>query len=242
MSLPVKLANAVGLPVLIAGTAGVALLLRRRPRAGGGLAAAGLGASLASAGVLTAAGMPVVERYLLVPLMLLVVLAAGAATEVWDLLRRPLPARSTTAGARNQGPGRGPAIAAMAGLGVLVVLLCSVPGRLGTVAAQRARLAAQATLRADLRALAIGGGLPSQCARVAASNHKLIPLLALWTGRAPASFGAAGPAEAYVEPATAAAQRTLLVASSDPPEAAPAPPAGAVEVARNDAWRIESQC
>ena len=78
------------------------------------------------------------------------------------------------------------------------------------MAARRGDLAAQATLRADLRALADRGALPPRCARVAASNHKLIPLLALWTGRAPASFSGAGAAEAYVEPATAAAQRTLL--------------------------------
>jgi hypothetical protein len=56
------------------------------------------------------------------------------------------------------------------------------------------------------------------------------------------SFATASPAEAYVEPATAAAQRTLLFASSDPPEAAPPPPTGAIEVARNDAWRIEARC
>jgi hypothetical protein len=117
-----------------------------------------------------------------------------------------------------------------------------VPGRLGAVAAQRDRLDAQATLRADLRALAVGGGLPSGCARVAASSHKLIPLLALWTARAPASFAAEGPAEAYVEPATATARRALLVASSDPPETTPSPPAGAVEVARNNAWRVEARC
>ena len=135
------------------------------------------------------------------------------------------------------------AIAVAAGLGVLVLLACSVPGRLGAVAAERDRLDAQATLRADLRALADRGALPAHCSRVAASNHKLVPLLALWTGRAPASFsGGPTEAEAYVEPATAAAQRTLLLASRDPPEAAPAPPAGAVEVARSGAWRIEARC
>ncbi|HEV7462018.1 MAG TPA: hypothetical protein VGN78_15915 [Solirubrobacteraceae bacterium] len=232
MSLPDKLANAVGVPVLIAGTAGLALLLRRRPRTGGGLAAAALGAALATAAVLTAAGMPVVERYLLLPLVLLIVLAAGAATEVWAL-------RGTTTAQR---PGSRPAIAGFAGLAVAVLLASSVPGRLGAVAAQRDRLDAQATLRADLRALAVGGGLPSGCARVAASSHKLIPLLALWTARPPASFAAEGPAEAYVEPATATARRALLVASSDPPETTPSPPAGAVEVARNNAWRVEARC
>jgi hypothetical protein len=243
ISLPDKLANATGVPVLIAGTAGVAILLRRRPRAGGGLAAAALGTSLASAAVLTAAGMPVVERYLLLPLGLLVVLAAGAAMELWGLLQGPLPGGSTGAAAPNQRPRGTSAIVALAGLGVLVLLACSVPGRLGAVVAERDRLDAQATLRADLRALADRGALPAHCSRVAASNHKLVPLLALWTGRAPASFsGGPTEAEAYVEPATAAAQRTLLLASRDPPEAAPAPPAGAVEVARSGAWRIEARC
>jgi hypothetical protein len=124
---------------------------------------------------------------------------------------------------------------------VLALLTTSIPGRLGAVVTRRNDLAAQATLRADLRALADRGAVPRRCARVVAPNHKLIPLLVLWTGRAPASF-AAGPATAYVEPATAAARRALLVASSDPPEASPAAPAGAVEVARNDTWRVDARC
>ncbi|HEV7363459.1 MAG TPA: hypothetical protein VGN71_03640 [Solirubrobacteraceae bacterium] len=246
-ALPDKLAHAAGLPVLIAGTAGLALLLRRRPRAGGGLAAAALGASLATAAGLTAAGMPVVERYLLLPLVLLIVLAAGAAVEAYMSLRlRVAPAsKSDSPGYLQPGraatPRRPVAIGVVLGAAVLVVLASSVPARLSEVAARRGDLAAQATLRADLRALADRGALHRRCA-VVASNHKLIPLLALWTGRAPASFGAGGPVEAYVEPATAAAQRTLLLASSDPPEAAPGPPAGAVEVARNGAWRVEARC
>jgi hypothetical protein len=132
-------------------------------------------------------------------------------------------------------------VSALAAASVLALLAASLPARLGAVGAQREDLAAQATLRADLRALADSGALPARCARVAASNHKLIPLLALWTGRPPASFGA-GPAEAYVEPATPAARRTLLFASSDPPEAAPAPPRGATEIARDRSWRVSGAC
>jgi hypothetical protein len=227
-ALPDKLAHAAGLPVLVAGTAGLAVLLRGRPHTGGGLAAAALGAALVTAGTLTAAGMPVVERYLLLPLVLLIVLAAGAAVEAWRSL--------------GLAPRRPVAIRVVPGAAVLVLLASSVPARLSEVAARRGDLAAQATLRADLHALADRGAVPAGCARVAASNHKLIPLLALWTGRAPASFGAGGPADAYVEPATAGAQRTLVLASSDPPEAPQAPPAGAVEVARNEAWRVEARC
>jgi hypothetical protein len=228
-ALPDKLAHAAGLPILIAGTAGLALLLRHRPRSGGGLAAAALGAALVTAATLTATGMPVVERYLLLPLVLLIVLAAGTAGEACMSLRaRVAPARPVRA-------------RVVPGVAVLVLLAFSLPARLGEVAARRADLAAQATLRADLRALADRGGVPRRCSSVATSNHKLIPLLALWTGRAPVSFSG-GEAEAYVEPATAAAQRTLLLASSDPPEAARAPPAGAVEVARNGAWRVEARC
>jgi len=128
-----------------------------------------------------------------------------------------------------------------AGAVALALLAASVPGRLGSVLHRRDALAAQAALRADLRALADRGALPAACAHIAASDHKLIPLLALWTGRAPASF-VPGSAEAYVEPASANATRTLLFASSDPPEAAPARPAGAAEIARNGAWRIEARC
>ena len=109
----------------------------------------------------------------------------------------------------------------------------------------RSDLAGQATLRADLRALAARGAFPAGCGRVATSNHKLIPLLALWTGRSPAHFfsgRAPTSSEAYVEPASATARRTLLLATSDPPETASGPPAGSVQVARNHAWRVEAAC
>ena len=143
---------------------------------------------------------------------------------------------------RGATPRRPVAIRLVLGAAMLVLLAASVPTRLSEVAARRGDLAAQATLRADLRALADGGALPAGCDRVAASNHKLIPLLALWTGRAPANFTTVGAAEAYVEPANATARRTLLFASSDPPEPTPPSPTGAVEVARNGAWRVEARC
>jgi sorbitol-specific phosphotransferase system component IIC len=242
-ALPDKLAHAAGLPVLIAGTAGLALVLRRRAAAGGGLAAAALGGSLVTAVALTAAGMPIVERYLLLPIVLLIVLAAGAAAESCTSLAVRLAPAIT-----GDSPGypcrRGQATA-LAAATVLALLAASLPARLGGVSAQRDRLAAQSALRADLRALANRDALPARCARIAVSNHKLIPLLALWTGRPPASFAAGSAvsaAEAYVEPATAAAERTLLFASSDPPEAWPAPPPGAAEVARDHSWRVQARC
>ncbi len=237
-ALPDKLAHAAGLPVLVAAVAGLTVLLRRRPRAGGALAAAALGASLATAAALIAAGMPVVERYLLTPLVLFIVLAAGVVTEAWSVLQTLLARDSAGVSARYQALRRG---SALVGLTALALVASSVPGRLGALATQRSDLAAQATLRADLRALADGGALPARCTRIAASDHKLVPLLALWTGRAPSRF-TAGPAEAYVEPATPAAQRTLLFASSDPPEAAPPPPRGATEIARDRSWRVSGRC
>jgi hypothetical protein len=168
--------------------------------------------------------MPVVDRYLLLPLVLLIVLAAGVAAEARV---RPV------------------APPALAGAAVALLLAGSAPSRLGAVLTRRDDLAAQATLRADLRALAERGAVPRSCSAVVASNHKLVPLLALWTGRAPASFVAspATPpgAEAYVEPATAASRR-LVLASRGPPEAAPSPPADAVDVARNRTWRVAARC
>ena len=240
-ALPHKLAHAAGLPLLAAGTIGLGLALREPARAGGRLAAAALIAALASVAVLTAAGMPVVERYLLLPLALLTILAAGAATASWVSLG-PRSAR------RHAGAGRagsGTIAGALAGAVTIAVLGASVPARLRAVLEQREALATQAALRDDLRALANRRGLPPRCARVAVSNHKLIPLLALWTGRPPAGF-VAGPGGAvrgaYVEPATAAARRTLLFASSDPPESAAAPPAAAAEVARDRSWRVRARC
>src|SRR5436190_2893535 len=249
-ALPDKLAHAAGLPVLITGTAGLTLLVGRRPRAGG-LAAAAPGASLATAAGLTASGMPVVERYLLLPLVLLTVLTAGlAAAAGGSLALRVAPAINFDSPGyprpeRDARPRSRAAAAMIAGIVALVLLAGSLPGRLGSVLQRRGDLAAQASLRADLHALANRRVLSADCARVAVADHKLIPLLALWTGRAPTGFvaGPAAPAvQAYVEPATPAARRTLLFASSDPAEAAAAPPAGAVEVARDRSWRVRASC
>jgi hypothetical protein len=252
-ALPDKLAQAVTTPVLIAGTAGLGLLLLRRPRSGG-LAAAALGVSLATAAGLTTAGMPVVERYLLLPVVVLIALAAGAAAEALGSLETLMGQARTGEDRRDRGFGGGARMrtdrrSALAGAAActaaLALLAASLPGRLGAALDTHDRLAAQAALRADLRALADGGALPARCSRVAVSNHKLIPLLALWTGRRPASFvaGAAAPTRgAFVDPATGAAERTLLFASSDPPEAAPVPPPGAAEIARDRSWRVQARC
>jgi hypothetical protein len=252
-ALPDKLAHAVTAPVLIAGTAGLGLLLRHRPR-GGGLASAVLGVSLATAAVLTAAGMPVVERYLLLPVVVLIALAAGTAAEALGSLGALMAEAITRDGLGDHRFGGGARarpdrLSALAGAAActaaLALLAAPFPSRLRAALDTHDRLAAQAALRADLRALADDGALPAWCSRVAVSNHKLIPLLALWTGRRAASF-VAGPTAptrgAYVEPATGAAERTLLFASSDPPEAAPVPPPGAAEIARDRSWRVQARC
>jgi hypothetical protein len=129
---------------------------------------------------------------------------------------------------------------------LLVALAASAPGRLSAIADLRARLSAQASLRADLARLAAASALSSRCAPIAVSNRRLVPLLALSLQRAPADFTTSGSARAsagyYVGPTSPAVQRTLLFASSDPPEPAAPPPAGYALLERNRAWQLYGRC
>jgi hypothetical protein len=223
-ALPGRLIAVTGATVLAGAALGAALAWLhgdRRARLAALAPAGALGACVA----LTAAGMPVTMRYVLLPATLLAIVCAGAVV-AW----RAQPRRLSIAG----------------GVTVLVLLAASLPGRLQSIAALRDRLAPQAAIRADLRALAKTGAVRRSCAPIAVSNRRLVPLLALALGRGPTDFRT-GPAARstggyYVGPATPAAQRTLLLASSDPPEPAARPPTGSRLLARRHAWELYGRC
>jgi hypothetical protein len=228
-ALPGRLDAVAGTLVLAGGVAGVLLTGVRAARPAR-IAALALAGSLAACVALTAAGMPAVMRYVLLPAALLAILC-GAAALGW----RALPSGD-----------RLKHVWVVSGAVLLVALAASAPGRLGAIADVRERLAAQATLRADLDQLAAASRLGPRCAPIAVSNRRLVPLLALSLRRAPDDFNVGGDGHAspgyYVGPASPAVTRTLLFASSDPPEPAAPPPAGYALLQRNRAWRLYGRC
>jgi hypothetical protein len=226
-ALPDKLATTAGMTVLVGGAAGLVAALGS-PRRVGRLPAAALGLTLAASAALTAAGMPVVMRYELLCAALLTIMCAGAALG-WLGLPVGHPRRR---------PGR------LLGLAVLALLAVALPARLGSVLHRRDQLGVEASLRGDLHALA-DTSLPRGCGPVTVASHKLVPLLALWTGRTPTDFRS-GPGPhprrgLWVGPAGPGA-RGFLLAASDPGEAAAAPPHDGAELARDRTWRAVGTC
>ena len=224
-SLPGRLEAITGLPVLAGGAVGVLAFARRAL-----LPVLALVAALAAAVVLTVAGMPVVMRYALLPATLVALFCAAAALG-WRRSTREEPGRR---------------VRSVAGVAVLTALAISAPGQLRGVAAVRGELAAQAAVRADLAHLAHSGVFVRTCAPVIVSTRKVVPLLALWLGRPPSDFSAGVPVAAtrgyYVGPAVPATERTLLLASSDPPEPLSSAPAGYRPVARGRLWAVRGRC
>ncbi len=226
-AIPDKLAATAGVTVLAGGAAGLAASLAR-PRRAGRLPASALGATIAAGAALAAAGMPVAMRYQLLCLALLAILCAGGAVG-WLALPPSDPRRR---------------LWSVVGAAVLGLLVLALPARLGEVMHRHEQLSAQASVRADLRRLA-GTALPRRCGPVTVASHKLVPLLALWTGRPAAEFRS-GPGSAsrlgLSVQAAAPAARGFLVASSEGGEVSGGAPAGGIERSRSRAWRVVGTC
>lgn len=226
-ALPEKLAATAGMTVLIGGVAGLAAALGG-PRRVTGLPAAALGLTLAAGAGLTAAGMPLAMRYQLLCMTLLAILCAGAAVG-W----LALPVGDTFRGRWS-----------LVGVAVLGLLAVALPARVDAVLHRRDQLAQQAALREDLHTL-VAKALPRDCGAVTVASHKLIPLLALWTGRAPTDFRSGpspDPGRGLWLGAAAPAAREFLLASREPGEVAASPPPDGTEWARSRTWRMVGRC
>jgi len=185
----------LGLPLMLAGIAGLVLLARR----GGDHARLLIGvvlASLVSFGVLGLAGLPLLARYLLVPATLLAICAAVAATA---------PRGSRIAWA------------------IAVLLLVAVPGTAtgvrDAVRDGRTRRATQASLHALVAARPFRAAV-ARCGRVAVASYLLRPEVARGAGLTAARVAGADDADAaLVLPASGAAVETLLGAGRSTAEA-----------------------
>ncbi|HEY0345757.1 MAG TPA: hypothetical protein VGC59_13970 [Solirubrobacteraceae bacterium] len=225
-TLPRRLGEILREPVLVAAAGGglLALAWRRDRRVRLGAAAGML--AVTAFGVLAAAGLPIITRYLL-PTGAVLAIFAGAGAFGWlDLLP----------GAERRWWARFGALA-------IVVLLVFVPDQARRIQRLGDALRTQETIQARL-ADVVRGGLP--CDPLAVPNRRPIPLLALWLERDPGTIAdaqAAVPAGGtYVVPHTPAVARDYILDRRDRDRRVPPPPAGFRRTRGNPAWELWARC
>jgi hypothetical protein len=184
--------------------------------------------------VLGIAGMPVLDRYVLVPAGMLA-LFAGAALSGWRLLApSSLTRRAWQLGA----------IAAAA------ALLASVPNTrsaLATVFAHaRERRAEQVDLRAIVQTARAGGWL-GRCGPIQVPTHRIVPFLSLWLGVPPSRIAVLAPRDSHGGLVLTAPRRTLendagLVPGTVITQDQLTLPAGFHRVATTPAWTLAERC
>lgn len=224
---PRRLGEIVREPVLVGSVAGALLAAFAWGRRGRLVLAALAMAGVAFAGV-ALAGLPILGRYLLLPAVLLIVLAASAVTG-WTRLPPGHRARRP-AGA----------------LAALVVVLVAVlaPAQAMRLDGLQRTLRAQSHIVSDLHELADRGSLTVACGGIGVPNHRLVPYLAFWLDRAPRDIlaGRAPRRGTYVLPATDRVARLFAIDVRDPARAGLRRPEGFRVHARTDTWTILARC
>ena len=225
-TMPRRLGEIVREPVLLAAAGGGLLALAwRRDRHVRLGASSGLLAAAAFC-VLSAAGLPIITRYLLLTSVVLAIFA-GAGVFGWRELR-PSPQRTWWA-----------RFGALALTGLLLFLPSQVHRIDRLDHALRTQEAIQGQLASITRA-----GLP--CDPVTVPNRRPIPLLALWLAREPGTIADAqsgAPARgAYLTPRTATVARDYILDRRDRDREVPPAPAHFGLVRTNLDWRLFSLC
>lgn len=228
LTAPRRLGEILREPVLLGAALGGLLslgLLRERVALG---AAAGIAAMLAF-GVLAAAGLPILGRYLLLPATLLAIFCAGAVF-----------------GWRYVPPGAWRRRWQAAAVITVLALIAFVPAQVDRLERLRHNMQAQARIQDDLRALAQQPAFATGCRPVGVPNHRLVPHLALWLDEQPASLISAQLRQLergqYVEPATRRVERLFTLDPNDPRRLTAAVPPGFEPVARNASWVLHERC
>lgn len=229
LTMPRRLGEILREPVLV-GAAGGGLIALAWARERARLPAAAGVLAIGAFGVLALAGLPIIGRYLLLPAALLAIFA-GAGALGWLGLERGDPRRARWA-----------AFGAL----TIALLLAFAPDQARRLGRLHDAIATQQRIRDDLHDLADSGAIRPGCAPVAVPNHRPVPLLALWLDRRPASIVSAQlrrPARGYyVDPASAAVERSFTLDKNDPRRLVAAVPEGFALVARNRSWRLYARC
>ncbi|HEV7807555.1 MAG TPA: hypothetical protein VGO80_17180 [Solirubrobacteraceae bacterium] len=228
LTLPRRIGEILREPVLLAAAGGGLLALAwHRDRRTRLAVAAGL-AAVAAFGVLAAAGLPIITRYVLLPGALLSIFA-GAGVFGWLDLRRGSPQRTWWA--------RFGALA-------LVVLLAFVPSQARRIDRLASALSRQEAIQRDL-ARVVRDSVP--CDPVAVPNRRPIPLLALWLEIEPGDVVDAQTAGVpsrgtYLVPRTPRVARDYILDKRDRDRrVAPAPP-GFRRARGSASWIVAARC
>jgi hypothetical protein len=183
-------------------------------------------------GLLAAAGLPILGRYLLLPAAILAIFC-GAGAFGWATLPR---------GDRHRRPW------AWFGVETLVLLVVFTPAQVDRVRALRRALARQDGIQQDLAALVRvpPGAIRRSCPPVTVPNHRPVPLLALQLDvrpRAVVSAQERRPARGtWVEPATGAVARDYILDPRDLDKRITPPPRGFAPAGANASWRVRTRC
>ncbi|HZO37020.1 MAG TPA: hypothetical protein VFB41_09120 [Solirubrobacteraceae bacterium] len=221
ITIPRRIGEVLQIPGLVGAAAGLAFGWRlRRERIW--LAIGALVLAAVAFAVLATAGLPIIARYAFLIAAIAAVLCGGALLGWLELGDRDERRRWAAAAAV-----------------VLAVFVVFAPQQARKLDRTRDALAAQQSIRNDLYALLDEHPIPGD--RVAVANHRLVPLVALATGREPRDVVTdADGARYYIGPATTTVARRFILDPRDPVPRIPQPPAGAAVVARNASWVLYS--
>jgi hypothetical protein len=228
---PFRLGEILREPGLFGAALGLVFSLIYLPRRRGILlGATALAVSLIAFGILAAAGLAVITRYLLLPAAIASVFC-GAALFGWLELKRNDAGRSGWL-----------ALAALFVLGTIVF----IPSQADRISSLHGSIAAQERILDDLHDLTEDGRFESACAPVTVPNHRPIPFLALWLDRTPTSIVSAQlerPDRGYfVSPASPFVERNFTLDPHDPKRLTATVPPGFRRVAANRSWVLYSRC
>jgi hypothetical protein len=216
-TLPRRVGEILREPGLAGAVAGAVLgwiVLRERVR----MAGVAIVLAIVAYAVLAAAGLPIITRYAFVIAAIGAVLCGAGAFGWAEVCREPWRRRW-----------------ALVGAAVLVLFAVFAPSQARRLGRTTDAIAAQQGIRDDLYALLDRSAPPA--GPVAVANHRLVPLVALATGRDPGEVVTPPhPAGSFIGPANATVARRFILDPRDPVPRVARAPAGLREVARNASW------
>ena len=232
-ALPKRLEETVGKAELLAGVVGAALVAWRLGRTSPLLLVAlalPLGAALAEA----IAGLPIVGRYLFLPVALLLIVGAAPATS-----RRLVPPK-----------GRSRAVYALLAIPAAALLVAYLPARVNALQDNRVALGIQDRAREDARALLKAHPPPASCGPIAVPSRELIPAVRWWLDRGPGSVVVSQldrpEVGTYLVPESTRVRRVFFVEGSsprdDPRQRLTGAPRGFRRVAGDRSWSLWQRC
>jgi hypothetical protein len=135
----------------------------------------------------------------------------------------------------------------IAGAAVLVALIATLPGQIGSAHRELSNLAHQQSIQKDLLALVDQRAITLRCGPVEVTNHAPIPLLALYLQASPAQVPSAQShppiaSGTYVEPADKEVEQDYILDPHDPPPREASIPPGFQPSKTSSSWLVFQKC